>query len=120
MKKLILLGFIVALSIATFAQSKEREKRTPEERAARQTEKMTKELSLTPSQATKVKAILVHRNSQRDSIRAAKSGERRDFKAAKDKTDADLKAILTPDQYTKMQAMKKDHGHGHHGKGKGK
>lgn len=123
MKKLILLGAsVLMMSAVSVAQPGKLGKKSPQERAEHQTERLTKELSLTPEQAAKVKAILAKRGAEMDSVRskkmagAQKEEVRGDKKAAREKTDAELKAILTPEQYAKFQAMmqerKENHAHG--------
>jgi len=125
MKKLILLGAsVLMMSAISIAQPGKPGKRSPQERAEHQTERLTKELSLTPEQATKVKAILASKGAEMDSVRAKKmaGGEksevRGDRKAAREKTDAQLKAVFTAEQYAKYQAMMQERKDKHqHGEG---
>lgn len=111
MKKLILVGAsVLMMSVMAVAQPG-KPRKTSQERVENQTEKLTKELSLTPEQVVKVKEILSSKVSEMDSVRAKKmSGAdkkdvRTDRKAAMEKTDAELKAVFTPEQYTKYRAM---------------
>ena len=130
MKKLISFNIaILLLSAASFAQPGGSNKKTPQERAELRTQKMTKDLSLTPEQATKVKALFLKQNQEMDSIRAKKVASsdkfvvREDRRAARDKRELELKTILTPEQYTSYQAAiqqrKENHGHGGDDKGNG-
>jgi periplasmic protein CpxP/Spy len=125
MKKLVLVGAsVLMMSVMTIAQPGNPGKKSPQERAEQQTARLTKELSLTPEQATKVKAILATKGAEMDSVRAKKmaGGDKKemhaDRNAAREKTDAELKAVLTPEQYTKFQAMMQERKDKHqHGEG---
>ena len=76
-------------------------KRTPEERASKMTERMTKELVLTADQQTKMKALLLKHEQDREA-------RMKEEKARMEKTDAEIKAILTPEQYQKYEQKKAD------------
>ena len=125
MKKLVLVGAsVLMMSVMSIAQSGQPKKKTSQERAENQTERLTKELSLTPEQATKVKAILASKGAEMDSVRAKKiagadkKGVHAERKAALEKTDAELKAVFTPEQYAKFQAMMQERKDNHqHGEG---
>jgi len=99
------------MSVMAVAQPGKPSKKTPQERAGNQTERLFKELSLTPEQAAKVKEILSSKVTEMDSLRAKKmaGAEKKDVltdrKVAKEKTNAELKAVLTPEQYAKLKAM---------------
>jgi protein CpxP len=93
---------------------------TPEQRADKQTEMMQKNLGLSNDQVTKVKQINLSYWTQVDQLRsnnssgASASADHQDMrtqmKALRDKRDADLKATLTPDQYSKMQEQMQNRG----------
>jgi protein CpxP len=115
MKKLILVGAsVLMMSVMAVAQPGKPSKKTPQERAGNQTERLAKELSLTPEQAAKVKEILSSKVTEMDSLRAKKMAGaekkdvRTDRKAAMEKTDAELKAVLTPEQYAKLKAIQEE------------
>jgi len=84
---------------------------TPEERAAKHTERLTEKLSLSAEQATKVAAIntdfAAKRKAAKDSAtdreegRAAKEALRSEHKTA-------IKAVLTPEQIATYEAMKSE------------
>lgn len=115
-------GMMIAaftLLMAASAQGQERQVRTPQERAKAQTERMTRELALSPDQAAKVEAIHLKYAEQaevmrkeREAQRAAmeKEGKGKDMRAAR---EADMKAVLTSEQYEKWlaqrEAMKEQH-----------
>ena len=74
---------------------------TPEERAAKRMEMMQKNLDLTPEQVTKIQALQAQRTKDQENAR-------KDMQAKKEAYDAQLKAILTPEQYQKLQEQRKD------------
>lgn len=132
MKKTLMvlaLGVLVAgSSLAQQAPQKERKhrteqrdrkdrkgSRTPEERAARRTEKMGKELGLNKSQTRKLQALNLKKMQQREGMRAQyKAGDKRsrdqrqEMKATREKWDAELKDILTKKQYAQYQEQRKE------------
>lgn len=92
----------IMLSAGIYAQERPQQEgppKTPEERADNITKRLTKELALTADQQTKVKAIVLERESEMKKDREA-------AKANRDKHDAEMKAVLTPDQYQKFEAKK--------------
>jgi protein CpxP len=99
---------------------------SPEEMATRKSAQLTKKLGLNADQTAKVKQILLARGQEMQAFRSqAKTTANRDqmreqFKAGRAKYDAQLKQVLTADQFTKytaFQAEHKKHGKGGHGKG---
>lgn len=121
MKKLMMsLGFAALIAGSAAAQAPERKVRTPEERAQHQTDRMTKDLGLSAEQTEKVKAINLKYADQVDDMRGEakdqKDAQREAMKGMRDQRNADLKAVLTPEQYDKMvkeqeamQAKRKAH-----------
>ena len=87
---------------------------SPDEMAKRQAERLTKELGLSADQTTKVQAILLARTQDMQAMRgqARDGGDRSQLReqllAGRAKYDAQFKAVLTPDQYTKYTAMQAD------------
>ena len=79
---------------------------TPAERAEKRTAKMTKHLDLNSEQAAKVKAINLKYAQKREELRGAK-GEKSDrfeqMKSMKDAQKAEMKAVLTTEQFTKLE-----------------
>lgn len=108
MKKLMIIAVLAGLSVATQAQDKAR--KSPEERAKMRTEHMAKELELTPEQKAKVEAINLKYADKATELRKEREAERtearKEGKAMHDAHDAEMKAVLTPDQYTRWQAKK--------------
>ncbi len=72
-------------------------------RAARQTEHMRSSLSLTPEQATRVEAINLQHQQDSEAARKALKEERdRKRQELRSAYDAELKAVLTREQYTRL------------------
>jgi Spy/CpxP family protein refolding chaperone len=93
---------------ATPAGAAQRPMLTPQQRADKQTTMMQKNLSLSDDQVTKVKQVNLDYWTQVDKLRSNNTNQQdmhTQMKTLRDKRDADLKAVLTPDQYTKMQTM---------------
>ena len=88
--------------------------------------KMAKELGLNADQEAKVEQLLLARQQEMTALKTKygtdKNAGRTEMKAAHDRYEAQLKTILTPEQFAKMDKMKAEHhgGHGGHGKDGGK
>ncbi|WP_201978665.1 DUF4890 domain-containing protein [Hymenobacter rubidus] len=83
--------------------------------------KMAKELGLSADQEAKVEQLLLARQQEGAALKAKYGADRiaghAEMKASHEKYQAQLKSILTPEQYAKFDKMKDEH-HGH-GKGQG-
>lgn len=83
--------------------------------------KMAKELGLNADQEAKVEQLLLARQQESAALKAKYAADntagRAEMKASHEKYQAQLKTILTPEQYAKFDKMKDEH-HGH-GKGQG-
>ena len=112
----------------TFAQQQP----TNEDRATKELEMMKKELTLTADQEAKVKTVLTNYAAKEKDLRTAAKAEKEANKAKrkelKAQKDAELKTILSAEQYQKLQDKRKEHaevnkegkgghGHGHDGEG---
>lgn len=112
MKKLMMIAMLTAATVAAHAQEKDR--KSPQERAHMMTGKMTKELSLDTEQAAKIEAINLKYADQVEAMRAEREAEREarlkdgKGKAMREAHDAEIKAVLTPEQYVKWQAQKEE------------
>jgi Spy/CpxP family protein refolding chaperone len=109
MKKLLFTITLLA-GLGLFANAQNKTPVTPALKAAKQTKELTKQLSLTNSQITKVNAVLLEQDKSLDSLKALKTtNDKKEQKYAhkliRDKADAKLKAILTPEQKTKYTAL---------------
>lgn len=107
MKKIIAAVTLVAALVCapTFAQEgRGGPKATPAERAQKLTDMMTKQLSLTAAQVPQVQAINLKYADQLNEVREQPKGEKgAKHEAVKDlvaKKDAEIKAVLTADQFT--------------------
>lgn len=83
---------------------------TPEERAERQTRMLTEHLSLSADQTAKVKPIILARINEQSSLREKmqEGGDRQammgEFRKLNEKYNAQIKAVLTAEQYAKYEA----------------
>ena len=102
------LALAVGMSLMAQDASAGKDKKTPEERAAKRTEQMSKDLGLSSEQVAKVNTINLNFARYSSDVEAAGKGadvEGR-TKALKAKRDAELKAVLTPEQYTKYEEIR--------------
>ncbi|MBO2007943.1 hypothetical protein [Hymenobacter negativus] len=119
MKKLLLLLATVAATTATsFAQaptSPPTSASTPksaDQMAERRAQYLAKELGLSPDQQAKLQPILQAQRQEMQAMRdkvqtgGRQRGMGQDLKASMAKYDAQVKGILTPEQYTKFSQMK--------------
>jgi len=89
----------------------------PAKMADHKAAKMAKELGLTADQEAKVEQLFLARQQETQALKAKygadKKAGRTDMKASHEKYAAQLKTILTPEQYAKFDKMKDEHrGHG--------
>ncbi|MBX2972658.1 MAG: hypothetical protein KF797_06115 [Flavobacteriales bacterium] len=121
MKKLLIVAVMAGMAVA--AQAQDKAQRTPEERAKMRTERLTKELELTPEQAAKVEAINMKYAGKVDEVRKEREAERaevrKEAKTMHDAHDAEMKAVLTADQYAKWTARKEEMRNKQHERRKG-
>ena len=96
--------------------------KNPAQKADQKAAKMAKELGLTADQEAKVEQLLLARQQETQALKAKigtdKTAGRAEMKASHEKYAAQLKTILTPEQYAKFDKMKDEH-RGHGGKGQG-
>lgn len=87
---------------------------TPEQRADMQTQRLSKELTLSADQTSQVRAIALAQNQEMQALRSkyasadSRQGAGQEMKAIRDKYDAQLKAVLTPEQATKYSQLRED------------
>ena len=111
MKKLILsLVAVAIISAGSIAQEKAKPMKTPEQRAARQVDRMDKDLTLTAEQKTKITEILVKRDQAREDL-IKKYPEKNDaFKQENGKlsaeADKEIRAVLTKEQIEKQKQLR--------------
>lgn len=106
-----MMGAVMVLLAAGAAQAQDKQQRTPDERAEMRTERMVKELGLNADQTEKVKAINVKYAEKMKSVMEERqaAGAKRDgtMMELNKARMAEYKAVLTPDQYTKLEAQNK-------------
>ena len=112
MKKLTILS-LALLTLGTVAFAQQQRPATKEDRAVkmnRQSDNMTEQLGLNPAQQEQVKNIREKYRAQMQALRtntALSQVERRtQMKSIADKQHSEISAILTPEQRTKMEAMR--------------
>jgi periplasmic protein CpxP/Spy len=116
MKKIVLMmamtvlatGAISAKIPAAYVQQGQGQA-TPEERAERQITAMTEQLTLTADQTTKLKPIILARSTEQSALREKMQGGDREalmgeYRKLNEKYNAQIKAVLTAEQYTKYEA----------------
>ena len=115
--KMFKLGLItLGLTISTVTYSQDKEKKTPEQRAIQKTERMSKELLLSPEQKEKVLNLNTGIAQKNDAIRKStslsKEQKENGLKENKKARLVQLKTILNEEQFNKMmdhEAKKEQH-----------
>ncbi len=100
MKKLIMIALILATTIGYAQDKKEKIKKdwTPEQMAEKKAQKMTSELNLTDAQQERVRVIYLNKANER---KAKRTEVRANNEAAKSNYKAQMKEVLTSEQYSK-------------------
>jgi hypothetical protein len=104
-------ALLAALAPEASAQLDKLKNTTPAERAKVQTELMTSTLGLRPDQTSKVAAINRKYADQMEPIIKGSEGPLRKMRAARDietAKEAELKQVLSPDQFQKLLASKEE------------
>jgi periplasmic protein CpxP/Spy len=108
-RKIIMFAAALLVAMAASAQNVpakgKRTPKTPEEKAKKQTEWMKKDLQLTDDQAQQIEEINLKYAKKAEARKEALKAEHEKFKGEK---EADLKKVLTPDQYAKFDQERKD------------
>ncbi|MGC4020481.1 MAG: hypothetical protein QM734_00315 [Cyclobacteriaceae bacterium] len=113
MQKIILVAVFFSLAFTTYAQRGQGRgmMRSPEDRATMFTNWIDKTVTLTPDQKTKVQAVNLKyaqmRQGLKDSTQNNQQTTRQELMTDNKEQDAELKAILTSDQYVAYTAAKK-------------
>jgi hypothetical protein len=105
-------SFFVSTAFAQETPKQERQRPSAEERAQKQTDRMKEKLNLSDEQSKSVYDINL-KYAKSDEIEFKKDQEAREkrmeaMKASHEKKDADLKNVLSADQYDKYQQQKKE------------
>ncbi len=113
MKKIILSLVAAVFAVSSFAADTAKVKKTPEQVAAKRADKLKTELGLTDEQRSKVyNAVLEKINKtkeikQRYKDSSNRKGRDKEIKAVKANFETTMNSILSPEQKTKYEAIKK-------------
>lgn len=110
-KKKILFSSLIWMIVMTAAAQGGQQNMTPEDLAKRQTEMIKKSTGCDAATLTKVEAICLKTAKDMAAIREKytdREARREPVKVVRDKQDAELKAILTADQYARMKAAEEE------------
>ncbi|QIL77421.1 multiple ligand-binding protein 1 [Hymenobacter sp. HDW8] len=88
------------------AQRGQMANKTPEQRAEARAANLSKSLGLSAEQTEKVRQLNLAQAKEMDAVRAKNVENRQKAKAARDRHDAQLKSILTADQYAKYEQQR--------------
>ena len=116
MKKLVLSVAFIAVGTFAMAQQNQRmQKMDPakmEQKRADHMKQMQTDLNLSEAQVTKIKVLQDQRMAERKENAPQMQAERKarmdQMKMKRDQNQAEMKNILTPAQYQKWEAMKKE------------
>ena len=109
-KTLLALAAALLLGTAPALAQQAPATRTPAQRADRQAQNLTKELGLSPDQASRVESILLAQRQAAQATREQAGGDRRaqmqGMKAARASSDEQLQAVLSPTQFARYQQLR--------------
>jgi|GEM_PF-1353110 len=106
MNKLKFFALAILLTTGSAVSAQQGQRRTPEQRADKQTSWMENNLQLTREQSKKVYDILLYYAREQDYARSEAPGpqQKADKKGVRKGRDQELQEVLTPDQYSRYQA----------------
>lgn len=114
MRKLVLSVVLLAVGTFAMAQNQKMQKMDPaqmEQKRADHMKQMQAELNLSDAQVTKIKALQDRRMAERKKnapqMQAERKAKMEQMKAKRDQNNAEMKQILTPEQYQKWETSKK-------------
>ena len=115
MKKIIFAAVTLLFSVSLFAQGPQRREFKPEDMATRMADGMKKELSLNDKQYKSVYDLYLKRGEEMKARREKgqqgqqvdREARREEMKKSQEAMNAELKKILTAEQYTKYEEMLK-------------
>ncbi|SMB91169.1 hypothetical protein SAMN00120144_0650 [Hymenobacter roseosalivarius DSM 11622] len=84
----------------------QRVKKTPEQRAEASAANLSKSLGLSAEQTEKVRQLNLAQAKEMDAVRTKNAENRQTAKATRSRHNAQLKAILTADQYAKYEQQR--------------
>jgi hypothetical protein len=93
-------------------QNVAQQNQTPEQRAAKQVQRLTKALTLTNDQVSQIQPMLLELNQKRDAMKDADASNKRtamkEMRTLAMAQDEKMKTILSADQYAKYEDIKDD------------
>ena len=118
MKRMILAAFALVLSVSIFAQQPQRGERRefkPEDMATMQADRMKKDLNLDDKQYKSVYNLFLKRGEEmkaqfarpQEGQQVDREARRAEMQKQQEAMQAELKKILTPEQYAKYEEMQK-------------
>jgi len=111
MKKVLLSIVAAVFAVSSFAQDGGSGSKTPEQIATQKADKLKTELGLSDDQRSKIYAILLENTAKIQAIKAKYPNDKKAAKAEirplRQAADQSIKSILTPEQITKWEALKK-------------
>jgi len=110
MKKILTLSILLVSSIISFAQKDStKAKRTPEERAQQMTQALSKRLSLSEEQQSKIYAIHLENLQKMEAAKENKvKGEKGSMRTVLDDLNAQVNKVLTEEQRKLLEEQKKE------------
>lgn len=110
-KSITVWAFMFTVLCATAQTDQHKTHKSPQERANKVTEEMVKDFGISEEQKTKVQALALKRAETVSAIKMKgkeeKKAHRADMKKANEEFEKELKTVLTPEQFTKWEAKKK-------------
>ena len=114
---LLILGLF---AVNSYAQTNDKVKKTPEQKAEKIAKKMQEKLSLSDAQYKSVYELTLSTVNQRASLKSMdKEARRTEMKKLMETQETQLRGILSSDQWTKWESLKSEHKNKHKDK-KGK
>jgi Skp family chaperone for outer membrane proteins len=110
-KKLFLVSSLIWVMVMTAAAQGGMQNMTPEDAAKRQTDMIVKSTGCDAATKAKVEAITLKYAKELATVREKytdREARREPMKAIRDKQDAELKGVLTADQYAKLKAAQEE------------
>lgn len=111
LKNLVMLITLISIPVFVMAQTENIKHATTEERAQMQTDWMQSELELDDETTSLVHDINLKYVKKMESLKTSNQSRRnkfREFKAMSDQKDAELKKVLTKEQFDLYQEKKKE------------
>jgi hypothetical protein len=110
-KKLFLVSSLIWMMVMTVAAQGGMQNMTPEDMAKRQSDMIKQSTGCDAATTAKVEAVCLKYAKEMAAVREKytdREARREPMKAVRDKQDADLKGVLTADQYAKMTAAQEE------------